>query len=1405
MMAASNYGRKRFWCPREGKVDLSDRGYLLDPDSEWGHLLDLDIVPFESISNTRCLGLLGEPGMGKTTALKREYSKIREQLESTMDIALWFDLGAYQTDGRLCQSIFENPEFIAWQQGAHRLHLFLDSLDECLLQIKVVSKLLVEELPKYPTDRLFLRIACRTADWPSSMEEKLKGLWGEELTKVYELVPLRRRDVVETARGKGIDLDSFMQEVDRASAVPFAIKPVTLNFLLNTYKRSGCLPSTQLKLYEDGCRLLCKEVSKSRHEAGLTGSLDADQRLTVAARMAAMMIICNRYAISTRVSLGDIPEEDIEIRDLCGKKEGSDGGTFEVTEAVIREVAGTGLFSSRGPERMGWAHRTYAEFLAAYYLARHKLTLPQIMSLFLHPNDPDEKFVPQLHESLAWLSGMRADVFKETMRNEPEILLRSDVTTADLQEREALVEHLLEAFDEERILDTKIGSANRYAKLVHPGLAEQLRPYIANRGKRLTARCAAINIADACALKEIQEELLNIALNLEESLSIRVGAVCALWKIGDEPTKARLKPLAVASAEDDTDDELKGYTLLALWPSQLSAEELFCAIIPPKRDNFIGSYHRFLSSEIVKQLEPTNLPVALKWVESRGAFEDSLSPFEDLIDGILLSGWKHLEDPDIRASFAKAALSRLKHDHPILCKWVKSPFREEIAENNERRHRLIESMVELISDPNDEAVLPVVSQVPIVLSKDVPWMVDRLLQSELGIRQRVWARTIERAFDRHDREQLEIILSTCKSCPILAETFSWLTGPIELNSPRAERMKRDYQRMKDWEDRNQNRPLLDPPPSERVAQLLEQCESGDSSRWWMLIREMTLEPDSTHYVPAIEADIRSFPGWKGANLATQARLITLSKRYLQEQSPQVEEWLGQKVFHFPAAAGYRALYLLYKEAHDQIATLAPLVWGKWVPIILAYPNTSEIDDREIQCRLVEVGYQKVPSEVVRVLGLLIDQENRDHGDLFSLDKVKYCWDDRLKAALLGKVKNPSLKPEAMGALLGELIDHDVAGATTFAESCLIIPLPEGEDARAKAITSTRVLLTHARNGGWQAVWPAIQIEVDLGRLVISEVAVRSFHQEVVVQRLTEDQLASLYIWMARQFPHREDPELEGAGIVTPRRAIAEFRDSLLGALKSRGVPEACEAIRKIISELPEIDWLKWVLLEAQERARQGSWIPLCPKDILKLASSQQTRLVQNGEQLLDILLESLSRLEIKLQGETPSVIFLWDAHKKKYRPKEEESLSDFVKIHLDEDLRQRGIVVNREVVIRKGQGGSPGERTDIHVNAIRRDSNGNKYDVITAIIEVKGCWNPGLNQAMENQLLNRYLKDNQCRFGLYLIGWFNCLQWDGADSRKRQAPGLPSVEAQKQFDGKAAELSRDTVTIKALVLNTALR
>src|SRR5258705_5583142 len=80
--------------------------------------------------------------------------------------------------------------------GIRSFICFSTASDESRLLIRNVASFLAGEFNRddYPVERLWLRIACRAAEWPEILERALANRWPEGVG-VYELAPLRRCDV----------------------------------------------------------------------------------------------------------------------------------------------------------------------------------------------------------------------------------------------------------------------------------------------------------------------------------------------------------------------------------------------------------------------------------------------------------------------------------------------------------------------------------------------------------------------------------------------------------------------------------------------------------------------------------------------------------------------------------------------------------------------------------------------------------------------------------------------------------------------------------------------------------------------------------------------------------------------------------------------------------------------------------------------------------------------------------------------------------------------------------------------------------------------------------------------------------------------------------------------------------
>jgi hypothetical protein len=171
------YPWPRFWVPRDGVIDLSDGGFLRDR-TDW-LAGPPSPVPLATLQHWRSLALLGEPGIGKSSTLKEEADRIGASPPDSDLTSIYVDLRAFSSETLLYQRVFESEKFTAWKNGSSHLFLHLDSLDEALIRIDSIANLLASELPGIPTDRLSIRIACRTAAWPAdTLGIALKGIWG---------------------------------------------------------------------------------------------------------------------------------------------------------------------------------------------------------------------------------------------------------------------------------------------------------------------------------------------------------------------------------------------------------------------------------------------------------------------------------------------------------------------------------------------------------------------------------------------------------------------------------------------------------------------------------------------------------------------------------------------------------------------------------------------------------------------------------------------------------------------------------------------------------------------------------------------------------------------------------------------------------------------------------------------------------------------------------------------------------------------------------------------------------------------------------------------------------------------------------------------------------------------------
>jgi hypothetical protein len=164
---------------------------------------------------------------------------------------------------------------------------------------------------------------------------------------------------------------------------------------------------------------------------------------------------------------------------------------------------------------------------------------------------------------------------------------------------------------------------------------------------------------------------------------------------------------------------------------------------------------------------------------------------------------------------------------------------------------------------------------------------------------------------------------------------------------------------------------------------------------------------------------------------------------------------------------------------------------------------------------------------------------------------------------------------------------------------------------------------------------------------------------------------------------------------------------------------------------------------------------------------------------------------------------LWDTHSR--RPKSEEEISDYLKIELESQLLESGVVVNREVQVRRIKPTGLPERTDLRIEALPRQED-QPAGPLKIPGEVKGAWNAGVTNSVESQLIDRYMADFQTSYGIYIAIWFDLESWTDNDSRKKQAASHGSREhLDSALKEQATKQLENGKKIAVVVLDASLR
>jgi hypothetical protein len=1341
---------ERFWCPSDGQFYVDSDGFLADPTQPIFAQISPNpqAISTSELRDIRGLVMLGEMGAGKSTILEPPDQLIPPGMER-----LVIDLAPYGAEALLVNDVIRNPSIEQWKSGSNELALVLDGFDEAQERIPQLGQILASAIRSWPTERLLIRIACRTFDWSRLLEKTLKDRFTD--LSIVGLLPLRREDARAIAAELCDDPDAFLQAVDAAGASAFASRPQTLRMLARSFQRNGTLPERAATLYDQGTRSLADEINEGRRESGLTGLLTVDERIAVGRRVAAGLTF-GRSAAVWSGRQDEVGSDDLLIGGIAEGSEPTSSGSVTVTEDAVKDVLSTGLFTSVGPGRLGFAHASFGEYLTAAWIVSNGLSDDKVRALLV---GPDGRVRPQLRVITAWLVGIAPAQFGWLAAADPECFLGPiDLPTDEL--RAAVIDGLF--MDAGR---REWGFSERLVGLKHLGIAEQVRPHL-SFGSR-DQRRLAVKLARDCELVELLPELIRLALDPAHDDGLRTRAGYAAISIGSGAPFNDLVPLVrdqSARGADET-DELLAVGLAASWPHAIEAAEVFSMLRTPQLSNYYGGYLRFVG-DFAKGLQRQDLPVAIAWLESHLEEIDS-GDFEELADAIIwLAAAEDIED-DVATALVRIASTRAENYEGLL--FTRRSRRHNSGDlTRSSRHRLVNA---IIDQTTDDTVLLCLSDRPsfgsgLLRADDLDWITAEAATAT-GRRLDALNRLFDLSFQADNRDHVDLFLDLDDAHPIRQSRQDW--AQVEVGSDTAAQMMRMHQLMNAHALPHTPQPEDD---DEGVVEVLARIESGDHQAFIELGRFLATQDRE------MRVDLTVMPRWRALDPADRERVTSAAQTYLRTRLCDPDAWVDDpSTLHYAADAGYRALILLLRTRPTALAQLSPDDWIEWAPILAAITCTIDGPLWEDKAALLGLADTHAHPVLVEALGRHIRAAAAAGLNFYWSNEVDFLFDDDLQDLVLDIVEN---NPGPLASGLLELLTRKRPETaipllrSTFTE--------RDPNRRAERVAAGTLLVDHDLAGSWELLKSEFDQDQPLALEVLGDAGTVRHRQSD--NFLPEDLIADIYLWLRQAFDPADDPPPPaGVHVVLPREQIGQWRNHLLLALRDRGTAAAIDALSTIANALPPDTSLQQIQTAAMTVFSQKAWEANSIRDLVRLAQQERTALVNTEADLQTVAVHALADIQRELTGANPQSHLLWDTYSG--RPKSEDEISDHLRNRLAELTGGNRLVVNREVQVRRNNTTGIPERDDLQIDTAT--GRPGPFATISLPIEVKGAWHDELLTAMRSQLVERYMADLHVAHGCYIVLWPDIESWDDAGESRRQVFASRDRDRDRVIDDLATQ------------------
>lgn len=1346
----------RWWLPVEAEPSLTS-GFLDDPDGPLGRFLDHQAVRLADCDGVSCVVLFGDAGMGKSTELEDDLQ--RHRMAGRRSVLL--DLGGSDSWGEARGRLLSRPEVVAWLAGAdEQLALLVDSVDEVSTSMRKLTDqllgLLDDDLPR---DRLLLRVAGRSAAFPSRLRDGLS-------TRFYDcqelnLAPLTLRDVEQAAMVAldSRDVPGFMTALAERDIGVLASRPITLDMLMQLYGE-GPLPTGRIELYERAIGNLVRETSQRRLDES-AADIPAAERTDTAQVLAAVSVFCGRSGVAVH-RYPEMPQGQLSLDEVTGRGDKPE---------VFTEVTRSALFTAAAGKVVRWTHRDFPEFLTAQRLAR--MEAGDAIALLADPNDPG-KVVPQLTGTAVWAALLSRELFDRFVSSEPELLLTSSLADAEPGMRRRLLQALLAYMK-----DRPPGDWHRYYRwLDYTGLPGDIEPYL-GLGMPAWLRREAAWILSETGHHELDARLVAIVelaalarhpADYDGEVGLATSVVACLRGSEDPGLQDRLRAIAADAGAPRT---LRAAIFTDMWRIRPTGEVLgmlSAAGTGSGERDFAASIGLGLADAVLQH--DGEVGAVADWLAANGVPALATDDAADEDDERPADEWLWvLEACMLIAAGSPGDLSdeqwkRLAVVYSALIPHIQDPFRwrrDEIGSLPAAgRHRAIS---EVLQAAPGRATAHFLIQASLIRPDDLAWVLRQHASAPAGSDLADAYRFAAQLTCDPTPENRDLAVSIACENEELARLVDELFSD-QLIAAHAEALAAQRQKSDDAGER-------------RTGFARERLVAAMETRDWPAAAAELRKPD--HSRKRLQsAPLNTSPGWQLLASDQKTAVLDLAADHLARNGASAPG---------PALAGDfgDACALLASADPRRLDALDPAVLAPWLPVLLDMPRQYQAS-----AVLIEKLGSSLPDHVDRAVIPAIEKD-LTRGHTFGIDRIGTYTSPAVTDVLDRIARDTAATGYVVHGALRALLERDKArGAAAVLE--VLRRRPDGKPrpdtvdgpgakARLRWDQAAAAAAALARS-------PALSIRLD--ELLREMSASDEFASDVIAwtdhagpgrrawQALSADQKADLLVWAKRNLP--QEPDLP-PGQVVDVDPVHELPRRVLNLLTGDVSELSVVALYRAADELDD----PWLRREAEKLAvavREAGWAPLAPHEVREVLEHPHRRVITSEAQLAQVLLDGLDAVTRDIRQDTNHRAAYWHRQfdpKGTYIPADEPEFMTRLSWHLSTLIS--GVSLRSEVELNHGLADVAGSEADIE--AIARDGERE----ICVVIEGKGIWHKEVRTAITTQLHDRYLTGAHSYTGIYVVAAYRGEQWLQKDSRRAKADRQDVPELRAYLTDTAKQLT----------------